>query len=142
MPSLRCIYVFLFSVNIFQVVSNWKSLNYEIGHEKKTSTHEISTRKIFHLGNTHENRTTKYPRKKLSYPGNVHEKKFRTYEKATRKKIWIHEIRTRKSFGLTESQWHDGTRPTRTTMVRDPQNLAHSKLRISAASQRLWNLLF
>ena len=85
-------------------------------------------------------------------PQNTHEKKFSIHEtymrenlgptKYSREKIWTHEITTTNNFKLTESQWHDGTRPTRTTMVRDPRNLAHSKLkyetlRISATSHRL-----
>ena len=40
---------------------------------------------------------------------NTHEKKFGT-----------HEI-------PTKARWHDGTRPTRPTMVRDLRNLAHSQ---------------
>ena len=59
-----------------------------------------------------------------------------TYEK----KIPIHEIPKRKNFGPTKypqekisdpqkARWHerhDGTRPTRLMMTRDPLNLAHS----------------
>ena len=58
---------------------------------------------------------TKYTREKISEPRNTHEKKCGT-----------HEIPTRKNYGLTKAQWHDGTRPTIPTMVRDPRNLAHS----------------
>ena len=57
-------------------------------------------------------------RKKVSDLQNLHEKKF-----------WTYEIPTIKNFGPAKSQWHDGSRPTRTTMARDPRNLAHSKLK-------------
>ena len=60
---------------------------------------------------------TKYPREKIEDPRNTHEKKFGT-----------HKISTRKNSGPTNyARRHDGTRPpTRTTMARDPLNLAHS----------------
>ena len=45
--------------------------------------------------------------KKLD-PGNTHEKKFQSHEKPTK------------------AQWHDGTRPTRPTMTRNPLNLVYS----------------
>ena len=70
--------------------------NYEITHEKKFGTYEIPTRK--NLG------PMKYPREKILDPRNPYEK----------------------IFGPTKARWHDGTRPTRLTMARDPRNLAHS----------------
>ena len=48
--------------------------------------------------------------------------------KYPRKKIWIHEIPKKKNCGPTKARWHNGTKPTRPTMVRDPRNLAHSKI--------------
>ena len=42
------------------------------------------------------------------------------------KKFGPTEILTRKNYGLTKAQWHDGTRPATPTMARDPRNLAHS----------------
>ena len=65
-------------------------------HEKKFWTHE----------NTHKKKLgpTKYPQKKVSDPRNTHEK----------------------NYGPTKARWHDGTKPTRPTMAREPQNLARS----------------
>ena len=62
-------------------------------------------------------------------PGNTHEKKFGITKYPREKKCWTYEIPTIKNFGPAKSQWHDGTRLTRTTMARDPRNLAHSKLK-------------
>ena len=83
--------------------------------------------------NTHEEKfgATKYPQEKILDPQKIHEKK-----------IWIHETsrvkilgprnslrdktlnprntHTRKNFGPTKAPWHDGMRPTRPTMARDP----------------------
>ena len=65
---------------------------------RKIGTHEIPKRKYFG--------PTKYPREK------------------------IHEIPTKKYIGPSKYPWrHNGTMtlsPTRLTMARDPQNLAHS----------------
>ena len=62
----------------------------------------------------------KHPREKISDSPNTH-----------RKKIYTHEIPTRKIFGPTKYQRrHDreqnGTRLTKLTI--DPRNLAHSKM--------------
>ena len=38
-----------------------------------------------------------------------------------------HEISTRKNFGTTKAQWHDGVRPMRPTMAPEPRSLAHSR---------------
>ena len=65
---------------------------------EKIWTHEIPTKKSF--------RPTKYPREK----------------------IWIHEIPKKKNYGPTKARWHNGTKPTRLTMARDPRNLAHSTI--------------
>ena len=64
-----------------------------------------------------------------------------TYETTHKKKSWIHEIPTRKYFGLTkcprektldqrntyEGTMADGTRLRRPKVTRGPRNLAHSK---------------
>ena len=42
------------------------------------------------------------------------------------KNFWTHEIPTRKNVGPTNTRCHNGTRPTRPTIERGPQNLAHS----------------
>ena len=63
---------------------------------EKTWTHEIPTKKSF--------KPTKYPREKTLDPRNTHEKYYET----------------------TKARWHDGTKPTRPTMAREPQNLARS----------------
>ena len=50
------------------------------------------------------------------------------------KNIWIHEKPTKKIFGspkhpreeISDPRSHDGTRPTRQTMTRDPRSIAHS----------------
>ena len=49
-------------------------------------------------------------------------------------KKWTHDILTRKNFGHTKYPFgprkyplsHDGTKPTRPTIARDPRNLAHT----------------
>ena len=64
--------------------------------QEKTWTHEIPTKKSF--------RPTKYPWEKPLDPRNTHEK----------------------NYGPTKARWHDGTKPTRPTMAREPQNLARS----------------
>ena len=101
--------------------SNLKYLNHEINYKKK-------------------NEPTKYSPEKNSDPRNIHEKKFQTHEAPTRKKVWTHEIPTRKILDPqnthekkfwtrkipTNARWHDGTKPTRPTIKRDPRNLAHS----------------
>ena len=80
----------------------------------KSGTHEILTRK--------NSRPTKCPREKVWDTGNTHEKKIGTHEK----KFETHEIPTEKILGPTKSRWHGDTRPTRSTMARDPRNFAHS----------------
>ena len=70
-------------------------------HEERLWTHETPTRKNLW--------PTKYPSENILDPRNTHEKNF-----------WTHEIRT-------NARWHDGTRPTRPTIARDPRNLAHSQ---------------
>ena len=64
---------------------------------------------------------TEYPREKLLDPRNTHEEKLEP-TKYPRKKFWTHEI-------PTEARWHDGTKPTRPTIPRDPRNLAHCFLK-------------
>ena len=66
-------------------------------HERKFQSHKIPTTKNFG--------STKYPREKILDPRNTHEKKF-----------WTHEI-------PTKARCHDGTKPTRPTIARDPWNL-------------------
>ena len=112
------------------VLKNWKQLFlsklilYLLGQEHGLYSFLFLTY-IFtrYLRNIHKkkclnpqgNEPTKYTREKISEPRNTHETKCGT-----------HEIPTRKNYGLTKAQWHDGTRPTIPTMVRDPRNLAHS----------------
>ena len=76
--------------------------NYEFTHRREFWTHEIPTRKYFRL--------SKYPRENIFYPRNTHEKK-----------VLTHEI-------PTKARWHDGTRPTRPTIARDPRNLPQSTM--------------
>ena len=77
--------------------------------ERKILTHEIPTTKHFGPTNTHQKiLDPQNPKRKISDPRNTHEKNF-----------WTHEI-------PTKSRWHDGTKPTRPTIARDPRNLAHS----------------
>ena len=76
-------------------------------HEKKFWTHENTHKKK--LGPTKypqkkSFRPTKYPWEKPLDPRNTHEK----------------------NYGPTKARWHDGTKPTRPTMAREPQNLARS----------------
>ena len=73
--------------------------NYEITHEGKFWTHEIPTRKSLE--------PMKCPGENILDPRNAHEKKF-----------WTQEI-------PTKARWYNGTRPTRSTMARDPLNLVH-----------------
>ena len=67
--GLRYIFVFLFSVmqlttsSCMHATNNWKSLKYEISHEKKNWTHEALTRKYFG--------TMKYPRERNLEPRNA-----------------------------------------------------------------------
>ena len=68
-----------------------KNLNPQNTHEKNFWTHEISTRKTFG--------PTKYPREKIWEPRNIHEKILSN-----------HEI-------PTKAQWHDGTRPTKLSIL-------------------------
>ena len=53
-------------------------------------------------------RPTKYPREKISGLRITRKKHFRTLEITTK------------------ARWHDGTRPAKPAMTRDPLNLAHS----------------
>ena len=68
-----------------------KNLNPQNTHEKNFWTHEIPTRKTFG--------PTKYPREKIWEPRNIHEKILSN-----------HEI-------PTKAQWHDGTRPTKLSIL-------------------------
>ena len=84
----------------------------QISHEKKRNwSHEIPLRK--YVG------PAKSRRGKITDQRTTHEKKFRTYEIPHEETVYTHET-------PTKAQWHDDTRPTRPTMVRDPQNLVHS----------------
>ena len=87
-------------------------------HEKKFRTRE----------NTHEKKfgPTKYLPEKNLDPRNTHEKKNSDPRNTHEKKLCTHKIPTRKNYGPTKARWHNGTRPTRLTMARDPRNLAHS----------------
>ena len=69
-------------------------MNLRNTHQKKFWTHEIPTGKD--LG------PIKYPRENILDPRDIHEKKF-----------WTQEV-------PTKARWHNGTRPTKPTMVRDP----------------------
>ena len=44
----------------------------------------------------------------------------------SRKKFWTLGIPTRKNFEPVKARWHHGMRPTRSMVVQDPRNLAHS----------------
>ena len=78
----------------------YKKKNRQNTHEKKNLTHQILTRKI--LGPTRKNfRPTKH--------------------------LETHET-PRDNFRPTRARWHDGTKPMRPTIARDPRNLAHSIL--------------
>ena len=70
--------------------------------------YKILTRKNFE--------PTKYSRKKTLDPQKTHEKNFLTRV--------IH----------SKARWHDGIKPTRTTMTRNPRSLAHSTLKILSCS--------
>ena len=98
-------------------------------------------RKIFGPTNYPQEKklTNKIPTRKISDPQNIHEKTFWTHEIPARKNIWTHKILTRKQDPRnthkkkfwtnkipTKIRWYDGTRPTRTAMTHDPQNLKHS----------------
>ena len=85
------------SVTLSRVASSWKFLNHEIIHAKKDWTHEIQKRKKFL---THEIPTQKKVGS-MKYP---------------REKLLTNKI-------PTKARWHY---TTRTTMVRDSRNLAHS----------------
>ena len=50
-------------------------------------------------------------------------------EKTYEENCWTHKIPTEKNFRLRKAQWHDGTKPTRLTVVQDPRNLVYSKNR-------------
>ena len=89
-----------------------KKKNWPIKYPReKFRTHKISTRK--HFGPTKYLREkifgpTKYSQENMLDPRNTHKKKF-----------WTNKI-------PTKIRWYDGTRPTRTAMTHDPQNLKHS----------------
>ena len=108
--GLSCIYVFLFYVSLSYTANNWKYLNYEISHKKKIGPTKYPRETVLDKRNTHEKNfePTNYPRGKVLEPWYTHEKKFRT-----------HKI-------PTKPRCHDGTRTARTTITRDPRNLAHS----------------
>ena len=82
---LRCIYILFFSVTLSHAVNNSRSLNHIISHNKNNWTHKIPMRK--NVG------PMKHPQ----------EKYFNT------------ENTTRKKFGPTKAQWHNGTRSMRPT---------------------------
>ena len=94
--GLKFIYIFLFSVTLSHAANNWKYLNHEISHKKMDSQ------------NTHEKNfePSKYPRRKILDPRITCGKKF-----------WTTKIPTRKSFGPTKAQWHDGTWPTKFSIL-------------------------
>ena len=64
---------------------------------------------------------------KLTYARNTHEKKSQTRE-YPQEKFQTHEISTINNFGPAKAQWHDSTKPTRSTIAHDTGNLAHSEL--------------
>ena len=80
--------------------------------------------KVFESQNqVQEKKQAKYSQEKKSDPPNTHEKNFGTHEK----KFQTHET-PRDNFRPTRARWHDGTKPMRPTIARDPRNLAHSIL--------------
>ena len=79
--------------------------------------HKIPTRK--NLG------PTKYPQEKIWDPRNTHKKIFWTVEIPTRKNFGSMKYPREKNSYPWKAQWQGGTRPTRPTIAREPQNLAH-----------------
>ena len=107
------------SVTLVHAASNLKSLNHEIKYTNKNGPTKYSREKNSDPRNTHDKTfwTHEYPPKNFG-PAKSQEKNFRP-TKYPREKFWTHEI-------PTKSRWHDGTKPTRPTIARDPRNLAHS----------------
>ena len=120
-------------------------LNYKITHKWKFWTHEKKFRtcktppknKIgptkYSWGKILDPRNTNY--KKILDPWNTQEKIFLTDKVPTRKHFGLIKYPRRKIRDLQNTHekknWdprrHDDTRLTRSTMARDPQNLAHSR---------------
>ena len=136
--SLRRIYVFLFPVSFSFAAKNWKSLNHKIRyikkwtlrctHEKKYWPHEYPREKLLDPWNTHGKNfgPTKYPQEKLLDPGNTHEKSFRSTKFPQEKFLDPCNTHEKNLWTYKKAQWRGGTRPTRSNMVCDSQNLAHS----------------
>ena len=112
--------VFLYScfLSLFLMQRTTQNFKYWNTHKKEFWTHEIPTRNVF--------RPTKYLRENLFDLQNPHLKNFSTHEilksrkldsQNAHKKNWIHEKRTRKTFGATKyARSHDST------MVLDPRD--------------------
>ena len=92
MHGLRCIYIFVLSDTLSHTVTNWKSLNYNITHEKKNWTHEIPMRKIL-------------------VPQNSQKKIILNLRNTQEKEIWTHEIQTRNKFGPTKYSQEEISNP-------------------------------
>ena len=121
MRGLRYIFAFLFlslllmqpaTENLWIMKSITRKNNWTQEIPTRKSSDQVYLRKNFGPTNTHEENfgPTKYPQEKILNPRKTHEEKF-----------WTHEI-------FTKARWHDGIKPMRTTIARDPRNLAHSML--------------
>ena len=99
-------------------------------------------------------RPTKYPRVKILDPRKTHERKLWNHEILTRKNLEptkylrenilksrnTHEKNIQAHKKPTKAQWHDGTRPT---MARDPRNLPYSaECSLHSFHQVVWRSLW
>ena len=99
-------------------------------------------------------RPTKYPRVKILDPRKTHERKLWNHEILTRKNLEptkylrenilksrnTHEKNMQAHEKPTKAQWHDGTRPT---MARDPRNLPYSAgCSLHSFQQVVWRSLW
>ena len=89
-----------------------KKLDPRNTYKEKFRTRKITMRKRFG--------PTQYKREKILDPRYTDNEKYQTHEILTKKEIWTYKG--------TNPQWHDDTRPARSTITEDPQNLAHSQL--------------
>ena len=78
-------------------------------HEKNFGSTQITSKKSF--------RPTNYPQEKIG-----------THEIPTKRYFGPTKYPREKNYGPTKARWHNGTRPTRSTMARDPRNLAHQSM--------------
>ena len=92
----------------------------------------------------------KYPREKKLGPRNAQDKKLWTHEILTRKnlrptkyleKLATYETPTRKNCETTTAQWHGDMRPTRQMMAQNLWNLPHLLLNNSVFRDRKYNTI-